>query len=104
MSLGSSLFYSRDYVHSGELGKQIIGRIALGYFAAANKNDDMTAPYANGKWRFTGSKDDKTLYAFRLWSESERDLLVQTIPVKNPESVATVHIGIEKWLDWRRPS
>ena len=31
-----SEFYSRDYVHSGELGKQIIGRIALGYFAAAN--------------------------------------------------------------------
>ena len=27
-----SEFYSRDYVHSGELGKQIIGRIALGYF------------------------------------------------------------------------
>jgi lysophospholipase L1-like esterase len=27
-----SEFYSRDYVHSGELGKQIIGRIAIGYF------------------------------------------------------------------------
>lgn len=27
-----SEFYSRDYVHSGELGKQLIGRIALGYF------------------------------------------------------------------------
>ena len=27
-----SEFYSRDYVHSGELGKQIIGRIALSYF------------------------------------------------------------------------
>lgn len=28
-------FYSRDYVHSGELGKQLIARIALGYFTAA---------------------------------------------------------------------
>ncbi len=27
-----SEFYSRGYVQSGELGKQIIGRIALGYF------------------------------------------------------------------------
>ena len=27
-----SEFYSRDYIHSGELGKQIIGRIAIGYF------------------------------------------------------------------------
>ena len=25
-------YYSRDFVHSGELGKQIIGRIMLGYF------------------------------------------------------------------------
>ena len=31
-----SEFYSRDYVHSGELGKQLIGRIAIAYFAAAN--------------------------------------------------------------------
>ncbi len=28
-------FYSRDKVHSGELGKQIIGRTATGYFKAA---------------------------------------------------------------------
>ena len=38
-----SEFYSRDYVHSGELGKQIIGRIALAYFTAANGNGDMSA-------------------------------------------------------------
>ena len=25
-------WYSRDTVHSGELGKQIIGRVMLGYF------------------------------------------------------------------------
>ena len=31
-----SEFYSRDYVHSGELGKQLIARIALAYFTAAN--------------------------------------------------------------------
>ena len=31
-----SEFYSRDYVHSGELGKQLIARIALAYFSAAN--------------------------------------------------------------------
>ena len=30
-----SEFYSRDYVHSGELGKQLIARIALVYFTAA---------------------------------------------------------------------
>ncbi len=30
-----SEFYSRDYVHSGELGKQLIARIALRYFTAA---------------------------------------------------------------------
>ena len=33
-----SEFYSRDYVHSGELGKQLIARIALVYFIAARKN------------------------------------------------------------------
>ena len=27
-------FYSRDAVHSGELGKQIIGHVMLGYFLA----------------------------------------------------------------------
>ena len=31
-----SEFYSRDYVHSGELGKQLIARIVLAYFSAAN--------------------------------------------------------------------
>ena len=30
-----SEFYSRDYVHSGELGKQLIARLALAYFTAA---------------------------------------------------------------------
>ena len=30
-------FFSRDYVHSGELGKQIIGRIMLAHFAANSK-------------------------------------------------------------------
>jgi len=25
-------YYSRDFVHSGEYGKQIIGRVMLGYF------------------------------------------------------------------------
>ena len=30
-----SEFYSRDYVHSGELGKQLIGRIMLEYFINA---------------------------------------------------------------------
>jgi len=34
----SSEFYSRDYVHSGELGKQIIGRVALGYFVKSAGN------------------------------------------------------------------
>lgn len=38
-----SEFYSRDYVHSGELGKQLIARVALAYFAAAGAKDDMTA-------------------------------------------------------------
>ena len=32
-----SEFYGRDYVHSGELGKQLIARIALAYFSAANR-------------------------------------------------------------------
>ena len=27
-------YYSRDYVHSGELGKQVIGRILLSYFTS----------------------------------------------------------------------
>ena len=33
-----SEFYSRDYVHSGELGKQVIGRIALSYFVKSAGN------------------------------------------------------------------
>ena len=36
-----SEFYSRDYVHSGELGKQLIARVALAYFTAANAKDDL---------------------------------------------------------------
>jgi len=32
-----SEFYGRDYVHSGELGKQLIARLALAYFSAANR-------------------------------------------------------------------
>ena len=27
-------FYSRDYVHSGELGKQVVGRVLLACFTA----------------------------------------------------------------------
>jgi len=48
------------------------------------------SPFSKGKWRFSGSKDGKSLYAFRLWSEGERDLLSQTIPVEKPGKVAGV--------------
>ena len=30
-------FYSRDYFHSGELGKQIIGRVMLAFFVAGER-------------------------------------------------------------------
>ena len=33
-----SEFYSRDYVHSGELGKQLIARLAIAYFTAASSD------------------------------------------------------------------
>ena len=33
-----SEFYSRDYVHSGELGKQLIARLTLAYFTAASSD------------------------------------------------------------------
>ena len=79
----------------GRLPQPAIDRMeALGAWLKANGKGVYATrpavPYAKGDWRFTGSKDGKTLYAFRLWSEGERNLLVQTIPVKNPESVATV--------------
>ena len=52
------------------------------------------APFSKGKWRFTGSKDAKTLYAFRLWSNGEHDLLSQTIPVENRKNVTSIrHLG-----------
>ena len=79
----------------GRLPQPAIDRMeALGVWLKANGKGvyatRLAVPYAKGGWRFTGSKDCKTLYAFRLWSEGERDLLAQTIPVENPESVATV--------------
>ena len=52
------------------------------------------APFSRGTWRFTGSKDGKTLYAFRLWSNGEHDLLSQTIPVENRNIVTSIrHLG-----------
>jgi hypothetical protein len=33
-----SEFYGRDYVHSGELGKQLIARLAISYFTAASSD------------------------------------------------------------------
>ena len=33
-----SEFYGRDYVHSGELGKQLIARLAIAYFTAASSD------------------------------------------------------------------
>ena len=52
------------------------------------------ALFSDGKWRFIGSKDGKTLYAFRLWSKGERDLLSQTIPVENCKNITSIrHLG-----------
>ena len=34
------MYYSRDFVHSGELGKQIIGRIMLGYFLSGEQRGE----------------------------------------------------------------
>ena len=79
---------------------------ALGAWIKANGDGVYAtrpaAPYAKGRWRFTGSKDGKTLYAFRLWSEGERDLLAQTIPVEGPESVASVrHLATGSAVSFR---
>ena len=48
------------------------------------------APFSKDKWRFTGSKDGKTVYAFRLWDAGERDLHAQVIPVDGPTAVRSV--------------
>jgi len=91
----------------GRLPQPAIDRMeALGAWLKANGKGVYATrpavPYAKGDWRFTGSKDGKTLYAFRLWSEGERNLLVQTIPVKNPESVATVrHLATGREVPFR---
>jgi alpha-L-fucosidase len=79
----------------GRLPEPAIERMeALGAWLKANGKGVYAtrpaAPYAKGDWRFTGSKDGKTLYAFRLWKDGERDLLAQTIPVESPEGVAGV--------------
>ena len=59
-------------------------------------------PFAKDKWRFSGSKDGKSLYAFRLWSEGERDLLSQTIPLERPEKVAGVwHLATGEKVPFR---
>lgn len=48
------------------------------------------APYSKGSWRFTGSKDGKTTYAFRLWDVGERDWLAQVVPVQDCTCVKRV--------------
>ena len=47
-------------------------------------------PFSSGRWRFTGSKDGRVVYAFRLWETGEYDLLAQTIPVADAAKVAKV--------------
>ena len=79
----------------GRLPEPAIERMeALGAWLRANGKGVYAtrpaAPFAEGDWRFTGSKDGKTTFAFRLWKDGERDLLAQTIPVESPEGVAGV--------------
>ena len=51
-------------------------------------------PFSSGAWRFTGSKDSKTIYAFRLWLKGEYDLLSQTIPIGNCKNITNIrHLG-----------
>ena len=83
----------------GRLPEPAIERMeALGAWLKANGNGIYAtrpaAPFAEGNWRFTGAKDGKTVFAFRLWKDGERDLLAQTIPVAGPERVTrVVHLG-----------
>ena len=83
----------------GRLPQPAIERMeALGAWLKANGAGVYAtrpaAPFSKGKWRFTGSKDAKTLYAFRLWSNGEHDLLSQTIPVENRKNVTSIrHLG-----------
>jgi alpha-L-fucosidase len=83
----------------GRLPEPAIERMeALGAWLRANGKGVYAtrpaAPFAEGDWRFTGSKDCKTTFAFRLWKDGERDLLAQTIPAAAPEKVARiVHLG-----------
>ena len=96
--LGIAAYFSKpdwhceDFWENHGIGRTV-SRMPTYDVKANGKGDYATrpaAPYAKGKWRFTGSKDGKTLYAFRLWDEGERDLLAQTIPIESPESVASV--------------
>ena len=83
----------------GRLPQPAIERMeALGAWLGANGAGVYAtrpaAPFSKGKWRFSGSKDGKTLYAFRLWSKGEHDLLSQTIPVGKRKNVTRVtHLG-----------
>ena len=83
----------------GRLPQPAIERMeALGAWLGANGMGVYAtrpaAPFSKGKWRFSGSKDGKTLYAFRLWSKGEHDLLSQTIPAEKCKNVTRVtHLG-----------
>jgi alpha-L-fucosidase len=79
----------------GRLPEPAIERMeALGAWLKANGDGIYAtrpaAPFAEGNWRFTGAKDGKVVFAFRLWKDGERDLLSQTIPVAEPEKVTRV--------------
>ena len=79
----------------GRLPEPAIERMeALGAWLKANGDGIYAtrpaAPFADGNWRFTGAKDGKAVFAFRLWKDGERDLLSQTIPVAEPEKVTRV--------------
>lgn len=47
-------------------------------------------PFAKGSWRFTGDKNGKTVYAFRLWGVGEREILSQVIPFEKGDTVRGV--------------
>lgn len=72
----------------------IVRMEALGAWLRANGEGIYAtrpaAPFARKDWRFTGAKDERTLYAFRLWREGERDVLPLLIPVAEPETVTGV--------------
>lgn len=87
----------------GRLPEPAIERMAaLGEWLKANGKGIYAtrpaAPFAKGDWRFTATKDGRTLFAFRLWHGGECDSLAQTIPMTESDKVASVrHLatGIE---------